>query len=131
ELTTNAAKSAAGMMNAVLAELLKRETEAPALLREAIATGEALAAELSRLLQLPVAPAEATATTAGFGELAGRHERLTLQLAELCAALAGAPIAADQRGELLRRVAAWELEWYRREAQLAPPQLPQERPQGS
>jgi aminoglycoside phosphotransferase (APT) family kinase protein len=120
ELSTGAAKAAAGMMEAVLDEMLKREEAALPLLQQSIARGEALAAELAQALQQPVTvPAQGEAH---FAALARIHAQLTERLAALCTALAERPMAAASDSDLLRRVAEWECDYYRDMAALPAPQ---------
>ncbi len=130
ELQTGAAKASAEMMCAILGDLLKREQGTPAVLREVIDVGEALAVEITG--HLGIAPAEEPplTTDASLGALRQRHDDLTIRLTDLCEEFA--ETAEDQNivSEVLRKVAEWELSYYVGVAQMPLPTLPSIPPPG-
>jgi aminoglycoside phosphotransferase (APT) family kinase protein len=120
ELTSSGAKTTAEIIKQVLGELLHRESSAPQILANQLATGRLLADKMSDLCEAsdrkgaaPDLDAE-RGTAAGFQKCVEDHSALTVRIAALADTLAARRSAALSPAQqqlistLLREAACWE-----------------------
>lgn len=123
ELQSAAARGAVELIRATLGDLRKRLGPSATLLADCIVAGEALEAALSARLGQSSLPPPAPAPDTAFDALARRYGLLTQRLTALCEALATRDDA--DAGALLRRVAEWELRYYREVQAITLPPWPE------
>lgn len=135
ELTSSNAQAMSGIMQAILADMLKRETRTPTLLSDSSSRGRALAAEMSALLgESPALPVMKADHSIAFSDRLDEHAQLTAELARLAGRLAaqrGDAAFAQQQArisELLLQCAQWET-WYYTEQNRPLPTPPTKPPQ--
>jgi aminoglycoside phosphotransferase (APT) family kinase protein len=138
-LASHDAKATAGIMKAVLLDLMKREHYTPRLLAEHLAEGRALAQRIAASVDEfgadepnAASPAllSAADAAAGFDALAERHRDLTERIADLANRLvilrSKASDATRQRqiSTLLHEAARWEYAYYAGQRDAAIPPAP-------
>lgn len=124
DLGSDAGKTAAEIVCAVLSDLLKREHVTAEILKVIIAEGEQLAHEISERLQLASADQVMLPGNSSMSVLLARHEELTEHLTDLSEKLLKSDTERPAVANLLKKVAEWELSYYSRQAQSPLPQAP-------
>lgn len=109
------ARSAIALIQAALADLLKRQSSTAILLKKVIAEGEAIERDILHIVDAGTTLPTAVRTPHGHGcfdDLAQCHESLTRRLSGLCELLAQTGGDAPRAAALLRRAAEWEVSYY-------------------